>query len=100
MGAFEIRSLLRLMAQGEGGARLSDLARAAGLPVSTAHRLLTAAAAHDLTIIEDDIFGDFEPEPSPRLAALDGLYDLGIQNVVCRHEGGAAFAACGWTEAA
>ena len=29
-------SLMRLMAQGEGGARLSDLARAAGLPVSTA----------------------------------------------------------------
>ncbi|MET4391046.1 DNA-binding transcriptional MocR family regulator [Bradyrhizobium sp. F1.4.3] len=34
---------------------------------------MTAAAAHDLTIIEDDIFGDFEPERSPRLAALDGL---------------------------
>jgi DNA-binding transcriptional MocR family regulator len=34
---------------------------------------LTAAAAHDLTIIEDDIFGDLEPERSPRLAALDGL---------------------------
>ena len=31
------------------------------------------AAAHDLTIVEDDIFADFEPEPSPRLAALDGL---------------------------
>src|SRR5262249_52272769 len=39
----------------------------------TAHRLLTAAAAHDLTIVEDDIFADFEPEPSPRLASLDGL---------------------------
>ena len=39
----------------------------------TAHRLLNAAAAHDLTIVEDDIFADFEPEPSPRLAALDGL---------------------------
>ena len=34
---------------------------------------MTVAAAHDLTIIEDDIFGDFEPERSPRLAALDGL---------------------------
>jgi DNA-binding transcriptional MocR family regulator len=41
--------------------------------LQTAHRLLTAAANHDLTIIEDDIFGDFEPERSPRLAALDGL---------------------------
>ncbi len=39
----------------------------------TAHRLLNAAAAHDVTIIEDDIFADFEPAPSPRLAALDGL---------------------------
>jgi DNA-binding transcriptional MocR family regulator len=39
----------------------------------TAHRLLNAATTYDLTIVEDDIFADFEPEPSPRLAALDGL---------------------------
>ncbi|MBY6261248.1 PLP-dependent aminotransferase family protein [Azospirillum sp. 412522] len=44
----------------------------------TAHRLLCAAAAHDptandFTIVEDDIFAGFEPEPSPRLAVLDGL---------------------------
>ncbi|TWA63712.1 DNA-binding transcriptional MocR family regulator [Azospirillum baldaniorum] len=39
----------------------------------TAHRLLKAAAAHDVTIVEDDIFAGFEPDPSPRLAALDGL---------------------------
>jgi DNA-binding transcriptional MocR family regulator len=45
----------------------------ATLSLQTAHKLLTVAAAHDLTIIEDDIFGDFEPERSPRLAALDGL---------------------------
>jgi DNA-binding transcriptional MocR family regulator len=45
----------------------------ATLSPQTAHRLLNAAAAHDLTIIEDDIFVDFEPEPSPRLSALDGL---------------------------
>lgn len=45
----------------------------ATLSVHTAHRLLNAAATHDLTIVEDDIFADFEPEPSPRLAALDGL---------------------------
>jgi DNA-binding transcriptional MocR family regulator len=45
----------------------------ATLSPQTAHRILTAAAAHDLTIIEDEIFADFEPEPSPRLAALDGL---------------------------
>src|SRR6185503_7298570 len=39
----------------------------------TAHRILNAAVAHNLTIVEDDIFGDFEPELSPRLAVLDGL---------------------------
>lgn len=45
----------------------------ATLSAQTAHRLLIAAAAHDLTIVEDDIFADFEPEPSARLAVLDGL---------------------------
>ncbi|UFZ02522.1 PLP-dependent aminotransferase family protein [Bradyrhizobium ontarionense] len=45
----------------------------ATLSLQAAHRLLNAAAAHDMLIIEDDIYGDFEPEPSPRLAALDGL---------------------------
>ena len=45
----------------------------ATLSPQAAHRLLSAASAHDLTIIEDDIFADFEPEPSSRLAVLDGL---------------------------
>jgi len=45
----------------------------ATLSPQVAHRLLNIAAASGLTIVEDDIFGDFEPEPSPRLAALDGL---------------------------
>ena len=39
----------------------------------TAHRVLNAATACDLSIVEDDMFADFEPEPSARLAALDGL---------------------------
>ena len=39
----------------------------------TAHRLLTAATAHGLVIVEDDIFAEFEPEPSARLAVFDGL---------------------------
>jgi DNA-binding transcriptional MocR family regulator len=38
-----------------------------------AHRLLKLAELHDLTIIEDDIFADFEHEAAPRLAAFDGL---------------------------
>ncbi len=39
----------------------------------TAHRLLKLADAAGLTIIEDDIFADFEDVPAPRLAAYDGL---------------------------
>lgn len=38
-----------------------------------AHRLLKLAEAANLTIAEDDIFADFEPDPAPRLAAFDGL---------------------------
>ncbi len=38
-----------------------------------AHRLLTLADQHGMTIIEDDIFADFEHVPAPRLAAFDGL---------------------------
>ena len=38
-----------------------------------AHRILAAATAHGVTIVEDDIFADFEPTLSPRLAVLDGL---------------------------
>lgn len=45
----------------------------ATLSPGNAYKLLSLAAAHDLTIVEDDIFADFEPEPSPRLAVLDGL---------------------------
>jgi len=39
----------------------------------TAHRLLKLADQSDLTIVEDDIFADFEHAPAPRLAAFDGL---------------------------
>lgn len=45
----------------------------ASISPQIAHRVLSAAAAHGLTIVEDDIFADFEPSPSPRLAILDGL---------------------------
>lgn len=38
-----------------------------------AHRLLKLADQAGLTIIEDDIFADFEHTPAPRLAAFDGL---------------------------
>ncbi len=45
----------------------------ATLSPQTAYKLLRAASDHGLTIVEDDIYADFEPEPSPRLAVLDGL---------------------------
>ena len=45
----------------------------ATLSPQVAHRLLNAAAENDTITVEDDIFADFEPEPSTRLAALDGL---------------------------
>ena len=48
--------LLRLIAGAEEGSRVSDLARAAGLPVSTAHRLLTTLEQHG--------FAQFEPASS------------------------------------
>ncbi len=43
------------------------------LTPATAHRLLKAAEAHDVVIVEDDIFADFETTPAARLAAFDGL---------------------------
>jgi len=45
----------------------------ATLAATTAHRLLKLAEAHDLVIVEDDIFAEFENVPAPRLAAFDGL---------------------------
>ena len=38
-----------------------------------AHRLLRLAEVHDLTIVEDDIYCDFELEPGARLSAFDGF---------------------------
>ncbi|GAA0688850.1 PLP-dependent aminotransferase family protein [Vreelandella titanicae] len=37
------------------------------------HALLRIAEQHDLTIIEDDPFGDILPRSTPHLASLDGL---------------------------
>jgi DNA-binding transcriptional MocR family regulator len=39
----------------------------------TAHKVLKLAERHDFLIVEDDIFGELEAEPSPRYAAMDGL---------------------------
>lgn len=45
----------------------------ATLSAATAHRLLKLAEQAGLTIVEDDIFADLEPEFAPRLAGFDGL---------------------------
>ncbi|WP_182984559.1 aminotransferase-like domain-containing protein [Gluconacetobacter aggeris] len=38
-----------------------------------AHRVLRLAEAHDIIVVEDDIFADFEAAPAARLATFDGL---------------------------
>ncbi len=45
----------------------------ATLSPAKAHRVLRLAEDHDVLILEDDTFGDFEQEPAIRLAGLDGL---------------------------
>ena len=45
----------------------------ATLSPAKAHRVLKLAEQFDLTIIEDEIFADFEHSVAPRLAAFDGL---------------------------
>jgi DNA-binding transcriptional MocR family regulator len=45
----------------------------ATLSAVAAHRVLKLADEYDLTIVEDDIFADFETTPAPRLAAFDGV---------------------------
>ncbi|MBD8678966.1 aminotransferase-like domain-containing protein [Sphingomonas sp. CFBP 13720] len=45
----------------------------ASLAAPTAHRLLKIAEGHDMIVVEDDIFADFEHAASARLAAFDGL---------------------------
>lgn len=59
-----------------------------------AHRQLALAEAKGLTIVEDEVFGDFEPERSPRLGTLDGLRRVlkigGFSKTV------SASARCGW----
>lgn len=43
------------------------------LDLPTAHQILRVAEENNLTVVEDDIFGDLMPTGAPRLAALDGL---------------------------
>lgn len=43
------------------------------LPLAAAHELLKLAAAHDLTIVEDDTYAWLAPVQAPRLSALDQL---------------------------
>ncbi len=43
------------------------------LAPGVAHRLLQLAERFDFTVVEDDIYADFQADPTIRLAALDGL---------------------------
>lgn len=45
----------------------------ASISQSVAFRMLQLAEKHDLTLVEDDIYGDFMPAPATRLATLDQL---------------------------
>jgi DNA-binding transcriptional MocR family regulator len=45
----------------------------ARLAAPTAHRVLRLAEAAGMTVVEDEVFADFETHPAPRYAALDGL---------------------------
>lgn len=45
----------------------------ASISQATAYRVLQLAERHGLTIVEDDIYGDFHPGPATRLATLDQL---------------------------
>jgi DNA-binding transcriptional MocR family regulator len=45
----------------------------ATLPAATAHRIMKLADAHNLIVVEDDIYADFESASSARLASFDGL---------------------------
>ena len=40
---------------------------------SVQHRVLKLAATHNVIIVEDDIFADFDAQPAARLAAFDGF---------------------------
>jgi DNA-binding transcriptional MocR family regulator len=42
-------------------------------PLGQLHRLLQLAEKHDLTIVENDIYLELDPEPRPSLASLDQL---------------------------
>lgn len=43
-------------------------------PLAHLHRVLQLAEAHDLTVVENDIYADLDPEPRPSLASLDQLH--------------------------
>src|SRR6202035_2809409 len=45
----------------------------ATLSAAAAHRIMKLADAHDLIVVEDDIFHEFAAASAPRLAAFDGF---------------------------
>lgn len=73
----DLRALATLLEQHRPRFYLTNAAlqnpTGASLAPTVAHRLLKLCEAHDTLIVEDEIFGDLEPEAAPRLAGFDGL---------------------------
>ncbi|MGF7189061.1 DNA-binding transcriptional MocR family regulator [Robbsia andropogonis] len=59
-----------------------------------AHQVLNAAHAQGVTIVEDDIFADFEHRPAPRYAAFDALQRVIVLGSFSKTLSGAA--RCGY----
>lgn len=73
----DIEQFARVLAQEKPRLYLTNSAlhnpTGATISQATAKQVLNLAHTHDLLIVEDDIFSEFEPTPSPRLSALDGM---------------------------
>ncbi|MGO9420744.1 aminotransferase-like domain-containing protein [Roseiarcus sp.] len=73
----DVDSLARLFAEHRPRLYLTNAGlqnpTGATLSPAKAHRVLRLAEDHDVLILEDDTFGDFEQDPAIRLAGLDGL---------------------------
>lgn len=73
----EVETLARMFAEHRPRLYLTNAGlqnpTGATLAPAVAHRVLRLAEDHDVLILEDDTFGDFEQEPAIQLAGLDGL---------------------------
>ena len=76
-GGYDLAALERLMAQHKAHVfftqpRLQSPTNSVA-PLAQLHRVLQLAEAHDVTLVENDIYVDLDPEARPSLASLDQL---------------------------